>query len=171
MATYTIDSSRAELQTVLSTMVNWSYEDDELSCENVKRQGTSKPPQGAVECLHLPLTSPVISPLLLMKKWQVRVISLGMCPIVRICAVTQMHCDCLFVMLVVDFTNRLQPLTNLRSPYPFVHVYMMATHSALHCELVSCSPWFFHHSSRLFLQIEINCDRFCVLLWVTLDRF
>ena len=48
-----------------------------------------------------------------------------------------MHCDCIFVMLVVDFTNSLQPLTELRSPYSFV--YMMAAHSALHCELVSCS--------------------------------
>ena len=43
-------------------------------------QHPSRPPQAAVQCCHLLLTSPVISPLFLMKKWQVRVISLGMWP-------------------------------------------------------------------------------------------
>jgi len=48
---------------------------------NVSRHGTSTPPQDAVQCCRLPLTSPVISPLFMMKKWQVRVISFGMCQI------------------------------------------------------------------------------------------
>ena len=40
-------------------------------------RGTST---AALQHCCLPLTSPVVSPLFLMKKWQVRVISLGMCP-------------------------------------------------------------------------------------------
>jgi len=87
-----------------------------------------------VQCCHLPLTSPVISPLFLMRKWQVRVISLRMW-LTTIKLFYQMNSHGILVVFIVLFTKHPKLLTNTRTPYALVR--MMAAHTAFHNELVT----------------------------------
>lgn len=81
-----------------------------------------------------------------------------------------MHRDCVFVMLVVLLAHGLKQLTNLRSSYAFV--YMMAVHTAFHCELVSSSPSAMTHDSFCFSdtnQNVTNSASFCGSLLTGID--
>ena len=72
-----------------------------------------------------------ISPLFLIKKWQVQVISLRIWPTI----VKLFLSHGILVVFVVLFTKRLELLTNTRTPYALVH--MMAVHTAFHNQLVT----------------------------------
>ena len=98
-----------------------------------RHHGTSTPPQAAAQRRRLPHTSPVISPLFLMKKWQVWVISLGMCPttveqLLRCTATAYLSCSS-------SSSQNVRRLTNTRTPYTLIH--MMVTHTAFQYEPVT----------------------------------
>ena len=100
---------------------------------NVSRHSTSTPPQAALQCCRLLLTSPVISPLFLMK-WQVQVISFRTGP-----TTVKQWFRCIYshgiLVFVVLLTKCFKWLTNAGTPHTLVHT--MAEYTAFHYELAT----------------------------------
>ena len=90
----------------------------------------------STSCCAVLSSSAYFSPLFLMKKWQVHVISLRMCPTTVKQLFRCIAMAYVLVVYVVLLTKCLKRLTNTRTPCALVH--MMAARTAFHYELVTC---------------------------------